>query len=336
VSGVQGFSSNLKLPRSYQWNAALEKSFGGKQVISLTYVGQAGSDLLRREILKQPNANFANFFQLTLNSARSNYSALQLQFRRPLSSRLQGLLNYTWSHSLDSVSDDVTLAVSNTVISASRDYASSDFDVRHIFSGALYYDLPAAAKSGFFALLTKSWSLNTVIVARTGFPFNVLLSAPSSLGGVTYSRPDRISGQPVYLRGSQCASVFQGLGVLKQGQGCPGGQGLNPSAFLTPTTPQQGTEGRNDIPGFGLTQADISAARKFPIAEHLNLQFRADAFNVFNHPNFANPFPQLDAGVSTLLSRRMLNQQLGGASGLNALFQQGGPRSLQLSLKMTF
>ena len=55
---VDGFSPNLKLPRSYQWNAALEKSFGGNQVLSVTYVGQTGRDLLRREILPSPNANF--------------------------------------------------------------------------------------------------------------------------------------------------------------------------------------------------------------------------------------------------------------------------------------
>ena len=133
---VDGFDPNLKLPRSYQWNVALEKSFGGHQAISATYVGQAGRDLLRQEALYQPNANFQGAFELTGNSARSNYNAFQLQYRRPLASRVQALLNYTYSHSLDNASNDVIAGLSNTVISAANDYASSDFDVRHSFSGA--------------------------------------------------------------------------------------------------------------------------------------------------------------------------------------------------------
>jgi hypothetical protein len=148
------------------------------------------------------------------------------------------------------------------------------------------------------------------------------------------SRPDRVVGQPVYLVGSQCASVFQGLGVLSQGQSCPGGQGVNPAAFSIPPTVRQGTEGRNDIRGFGLAQVDLSIARRFPMTEKLGLQFRADAFNLLNHPNFANPIALLDVGgPAYLLTGMMLNSGLGG---LNPLFQEGGPRSLQLSLKLNF
>ncbi len=143
-----GFDPNLVLPRSYQWNVAIEKSFGGTQAVSATYLGQAGRDQLRREALQQPNPNFTNDFFLTRNSAYSNYNALQVQFRRKLSSGLQALLNYTWSHSLDNAADDVTIGLPGNVASAANDYASSSFDVRHSFSGAISYDLPAAAKSG--------------------------------------------------------------------------------------------------------------------------------------------------------------------------------------------
>lgn len=332
---ISAFSPDLKLPRSYQWNVAMEKSFGGKQSLSATYVGQAGRDLLRREGLNRPNPNFESVFQLTQNDARSNYNALQIQYRRPLSSRLQALLNYTWSHSLDDVSDDVTLALpaSVAVVSGANDYASSDFDVRQSFSGALSYDVPAAANSGPLALLTKDWSVDTVIVARTGFPFNAVITTPSVLGGSGTTRADLVPGQPLYVRGAQCASVFQSPGVLAPGHACPGGLGLNPNAFVIPPTPRQGTEPRNDIAGFGLTQVDLSIGRKFPITERFNLQFRADAFNVFNHPNFTNPFPNLNFGPSALLSTETLNNGLGG---LSPLFQEGGPRSLQLSLKLTF
>jgi hypothetical protein len=315
---VEAFAPNLRLPRSYQWNLALEKSFGGKQVISATYVGQAGRDLLREEASFQPNPSFGSTFLLLQNDALSNYHALQVQYRRSLSARVQALLNYTWSHSEDNASNDVVAGLSNTVISAATDYGSSDFDVRHSFSGAITFAVPAASKSGPFGLLTRDWSVDTVIIARTGFPFNATVSSTSATGFFVQTRPDRVPGQPSWIAQP----------------GAPGGKIINSAAFLPPSTFGQGTEGRNDIPGFGLTQVDLSIGRKFPIREGLNLQFRADAFNALNHPNFSNPAGTIDSGDPTdLQSIRMLNQGLGG---LNPLFQEGGPRSLQLSMKLNF
>jgi hypothetical protein len=317
-TGVTGFSPDLKLPRSYQWNVALEKSFKDKHVISATYVGQAGRDLLRQQALYQPNANFAGALLLTLNDARSNYSALQLQYRKPLASGLQILLNYTWSHSLDNASDDVVAGLPGNIISAASDYSSSTFDVRQSFSGALNYDIPAKAKSGPLALLTKSWSLQSVIVSRSGFPFNAMVYVASPVPqGYALSRPDLVSGQPLWI----------------PNQTAGGGKSLNPAALQVPTTPRQGTEGRNDIQGFGLTQVDLSIGRAFSITERLNLQFRGEAFNLFNHPNFTNPYGLVEFGPPYLKSPSMINQGLGG---LTPLFQQGGPRSLQLSLKISF
>lgn len=108
---------------------------------------------------------------------------------------------------------------------------------------------------------------------------------------------------------------------------------INANAFVAPQTPRQGTEPRNSIKGFGLTQADLSIARIFPLYESLNLQFRADAFNILNHPNFTNPPGYIQYGQYGFQSQQMLNNGLGG---LNPIFQQGGPRSLQLSLRLSF
>jgi hypothetical protein len=138
----------------------------------------------------------------------------------------------------------------------------------------------------------------------------------SALAG-QYTRPDLVMGKPVWI------SI----------PGAPGGKTLNPSAFAVPSSIRQGTEGRNDIPGFGLTQVDLSLGRLFSLGDRIRLQFRADAFNMFNHPNFTNPAGYIQYGALELQSTKMLNQGLGG---LNPLFQGGGPRSLQLSLKLTF
>jgi outer membrane receptor protein involved in Fe transport len=312
---VQAMAPDLKLPRSYQWNVALEKSFAG-QVVSATYVGQAGRDLLRNEALYQPNDNFASAFEVNVNSARSNYAALQLQYRRPVSHGVQILANYTLSHSLDNASNDVVGSTPGVIISGASDYASSQFDVRHSFSSALSINLPSAGKNLWVSGITKDWSLQSVIVARSGFPFNAQIFGYSP-GGYAISRPDLVPGQPIWIKDT----------------GAAGGRSLNPSAFATPATERQGTEGRNDIPGFGLAQMDLSLGRLFPIRERCKLQFRADVFNLLNHPNFTNPAAYIQLGSFYLHSSKMLNNGLGG---LNPLFQQGGPRSMQLSAKISF
>lgn len=323
-SFVAGVARDLKLPRSYQWNLALERAFGQKQAVSVTYVGQAGRSLLRQEALYQPNANFSGEFVLTRNDAYSNYHALQLQFRKTFASSFQALLNYTFSHSLDNSSNDAVVGLSGTVISAARDYASSDFDTRQSFSGGVSYAIPAAGGNRFSSSLTRDWSVEGIVVARTGFPFNaVVVGTSPDPGGIVRTRPDRVPGQPLWI----------------PTPGAPGGKMLNynpvamTGAFEVPSTTRQGTEGRNDIPGFGMTQIDLSISRKFPLWERLNLQFRADAFNVLNHPNFTNPLGYIQFGDVYLQSNQMLNQGLGG---LSPIFQQGGPRSLQLSLRLDF
>src|SRR5581483_8294740 len=108
-----------------------------------------------------------------------------------------------------------------------------------------------------------------------------------------------------------------------------GSKSLNPNAFVVASTTRQGNERRNDINGFGMTKIDLSVERKFRLRESTSLQLRGDAFNVTNHPNFSKPSGLFQFGPSELQSGDMLNQLLGG---LNPLFQQGGPRSLQVSL----
>ena len=111
---------------------------------------------------------------------------------------MQALLNYSFSHSLDNASNDVVAGVSNTVISAANDYASSDFDARHSFSGAVTWQIPSTKHDPILSAITRDWSLATIVVARSGFPFNaqVFLGAgvlrKNSPGPIWY--PDNRSG----------------------------------------------------------------------------------------------------------------------------------------------
>ncbi len=311
---VNAFSPDLKLPRSYQWNVAVEKSFNDNRALTVTYVGQVGRRLLRTEGLGAPNADFTGTFFLTNNSASSNYNGLQVQFRQPMVHGVQALLNYTFSHSIDNASNDTVQYISSAVISAANDRSSSDFDVRHSFSGAVSIAIPTPTHAKGVASLLRNWSTDLVVVARSGFPFNGSIARPVEGSA---PRADRIAGQPVWLSDAQI----------------PGGKSLNPNAFAVPPSGQQGTEARNDISGFGLTQVDVSLARQFFLTDRWQLLFRTDAFNVLNHPNFTNPLALIGSNPRYLESQSMLNQGLGG---LNPLFQEGGPRSLQLSLKLTF
>jgi hypothetical protein len=292
----------------------MEKVFLGTQALSVTYVGQAGRNLLRTEGLGAPNSNFTGTFYLTYNGASSDYNALQIQYRRPLANRVQALLNYTLSHALDNASNDTVDFVSSSVISAANDRASSDFDARHSFSGAITVSLPGPTESKTLAAMFGNWSVDSVVVARSAFPFNGIIGTP--VDG-SEPRPNRDLSQAAWISNPMAG----------------GGRSLNPNAFSVPPVGVQGTEGRNDLRGFGLTQVDLSLARRFAITERVNLQFRTDAFNIFNHPNFTSPLGLIGSNPIYLSSESMLNHGLGG---LNPLFQQGGPRSLQLSLKLTF
>jgi hypothetical protein len=122
--------------------------------------------------------------------------------------------------------------------------------------------------------------------------------------------------------------------------------GFNPAAFTpVPTnasgnpTQVQGTLGRNVMRGFGASQIDFAIHRQFNLTERVNLQFRAEAFNLFNHPNFGPIDDDMTDGGEFGQSRSTLNNYLGGGGegvGLNSLYQIGGPRSIQLALKLSF
>lgn len=325
-SVIDGFDPDLRTPYSYQWNVALEKSFAAAQSLSLTYVGQRGASLLRQRLIPRPNPNFTGIFALTANGDSSTYHALQIQYRRPVAKRLQALVNYSWSHSIDTNSSDVSALAPDNIVSSAQDRGSSTFDVRHNFGGALTYNLPTIGSKGVLPVLSRGWSIASYLYARTGFPIDVTTKrAPfpsfASFLGLVSVRPDGVLGQQIWTVDPSA----------------PGGKRLNINAFSVQTQARQGTLGRDSIEGFGATQIDLSIAREIRVFEQVKLRFQADMFNVLNHPNFANPLANVDSSGSFGLANQMLNQGLSiGGFGLSPLYQLGGPRSTQLCAKLTF
>ena len=330
-SHVVGFLPTIKQPYTYQGNLSYEQSLGEKQSITLAYVGSAGHSLLREEEFNSspPLPPAFERVELVTNRGYSNYNAFQGSFRRRATSGLEVLGSYTLAHSLDNGSSDQVTNVPTQFVSASRDYGPSSFDIRHAGTIALVYALPSFECSRFCSAMFRGWGVNTFVTARSSPPVDVTVSRLLS-SGFYFLRPDLVPGMPLYLADPLA----------------PGGRQFNGAAFRVPQAEIQGDLGRNALRAFPLLQGDVSIRREFRCTEHLRLQARLEAFNVLNHPNFTPPSGNLGSsfapGQISLnpvfgISQSLLNSGLqDGSSGFNPLYQVGGPRSLQLALKLEF
>ena len=312
ISSITIIDKNLQTPYTLQWNAAYEQQVGASQSVTLTYVGSSGRNLLRTATYDGQNPDFSSIRVFT-NGGESNYNALQTQFQRNLSAGLQILASYTWAHSID------TESLTQGAQPPSR--APSDFDIRHTFSGAISYDIPKPHWNQFANTVLGGWSVHSLIIARSAAPVELVATFPT-IPFSFVARPDVVPGQPFYLDDPTSG----------------GGKRLNPAAFAFPAANQQGNLGRNALRGFGATQVDFAIQRSFKLVEPVALRFRADMFNLFNHPNFGPPDRRL---FSTTFGRsqQTLAQSLGtgGADGgFSPIYQIGGPRSVQLSLRLEF
>ena len=323
------FDPQLKLPYTLNWNVALERSLGWGQSISAAYVGTAGRRLLHTHTLFDQNPAFP-FLRMTTNAGRSDYRALQVQFNRSLQNGLASGVSYTWARSLDNVSEDSARNVLMSSANPALDRGPSDFDARHQLNGFVSYDLPSLFSQGVGNRISRNWNVSSIVNLRSAKPVNVVYLIPTPFG-VAYFRPDVVAGEPLY--------IFD--------PAIEGGRAINPAAFLPPSDLEQGNLGRNSLRGFPLHQIDLALRRAFNFTEHVSLQFRVDVFNVFNHPNFADPigrdrvlggaFPGSTFTPNSTFGRSssLLGQSLSD-SGFGAFYNNGAPRTLRFSVKLRF
>ncbi len=346
LSPLSAFDPNLQLPYSLQWNFAMEQAIGGQQTVSASYIGSAGRRLIQSAVVSSPNPSFAAA-SLVSNAGTSDYNALQVQFQRRLSQGLQALASYTWSHSIDTASASSSFNSGNALVAGINPNANrgpSDFDIRHAFSAGITYEIPTPRMNAFADVALGGWSLQNVIQVRSAPPVSVFDSSFTQLfGGVAQIRPDVIPGIPFYLHGAQ----YPGGTILNNtpDEGGPGclGPFCPPPTDANGTPLRQGNLGRNALRAFGATQWDFAVHRTFPIHDSLKLQFRAEMFNVLNHPNFGPPVADISDTAQFGQSTQMLGQSLNGGFGgnlgggsLSPLYQIGGPRSIQFALKLLF
>ena len=315
---VFAFPSHLQLPYTLAWNVALEQAIGQSQSVTLSYVGSDGRRLIQEQShsINSLNPDFGTIYYVP-NGVTSNYQALQAKFTRNVARGLHALASYTWSHSIDFGSNASELPLTR---------GNSDFDVRHNLEVGMSWDIPTLKASSISEHLLNGWGLDARLMSRTAFPITLRgarITDPST-GNSYYGNVDLVPGRPVYLYGPQ----YPG------GRALNGGPNTTPStaALVAPTGTDPGNAPRNFVRGFGATQFNLAARRDIHLSDHLNLQFRAEAFNVLNHPSFGYVDPYL-TDITFGQATQTLNQSLGTVA---AQYQQGGPRSMQFTMKFVF
>jgi hypothetical protein len=235
--------------------------------------------------------------------ANSHYHGLQVTAIKRLGHGLEGQINYTWSHCLDTVSNGGFLQFSAGGIlnplpgELARDYGPCDYDIRNNLNAQYVYRFPSRVKRHALGEVLNGWQASGTLFWHSGIPFSVL-STPYSANGNGI-----VNGS-----GPQFASVVPGVPLYRHnpvpGVTQPGTiQWLNPDAFVSAVDPstgacnggdtaqtcQFGNLGRNALRGPDFVWSDFYLTKFFPLTERVTLRFEAQFFNVFNHPNFGLP-----------------------------------------------
>ena len=261
----------------------------------------------------------AGFFWYT--EGNTSYNALQIDVSKRISHGLQFRGNYTWSKNLD-INSALTIAQGNNQPqmimdrnNLPRDWGPSALNVTNQVSLSASYDLPFGHNKpwlnnlhGAAEKLIGGWQLNQITTLLSGFPFTPVIGANRS-GDGDIRNPDRPSLNP----------AFTGPVIL----GSPN-QWYNPNAFILPAAGTYGNLGRGVYSGPGLAELDLSLTKMTTITERMRLQFRAEFFNVLNHPNFASPNPTVFSGTTFNASAGLINNTVTPS------------REIQFALKLMF
>jgi hypothetical protein len=364
-------NGKLHAPYFMQWSLGIEHQIGTTASIQAQYVGTRA--------VNQPYTTQVNGYQTVCQGcfapfpymqptdprfgavtqfstgANSNYNGLQLTAMKRMGHGLQGQVNYTWSHCLDTVSNGGFLQFSAGGILSplpgelARDYGSCDYDIRHNLTGQYVYQLPLKVKDHWLGYGLNGWQVSGTAFWHSGVPFSVL------------STPYSANGQGIVQgSGPQFASIVPGVPLYEQ-HPIPGVtqagtiQWLNPDAFVSAVDPstgacyggdspqdcQFGNLGRNGLRGPDFVWNDFYLTKWFPVTEQAKLRLDAQFFNVFNHPNFALPNMVL-AGIpgkpSTQTGFGALTYTTSPPTGLLGVGLGGdsSPRMIAFQLRLEF
>jgi hypothetical protein len=315
---VDSYADDFATPRIWQWSATIDQELGGIGALEISYIGSHGEHQLVQDFRIAPNDNFEDSITIRRTIGTSDYHGLQAQYTRRLSRGFQAYAAYTWSKAIDEASESFgTFALVR---------GPTDFDTRHVLSTALTYELPHPHR-GLLNDVIGGWNVSLLGRVQSAAPLNIIATNFVILNGTVQAlRPNLLTDVPVYIHHPSL----------------PGGKAINfttdPSRpgcvgpFCNPAPDTQGNLGRNVIRGFGASQIDLAVKRRFSLREKVALSLSLEAFNVLNHPNFGPPNGSMTSGQFGRPSA-MLGRSLGG---LSPIYQIGGPRSMQLSVRLQF
>jgi len=322
---------NLRTPYIHNYNLNVQHELRPGTVLQVGYVGSRGSKLFRvrdinqaspgpaatRQLRRPFNSEFPqfSFIDYLETSANSNYNALQTTLKQRLSRGLNLYVAYTWSKSIDDASNGIyggTRGVSfpQDSFDLRAERAVSSFDTRHRFSANFTYDLDFLMGLGP-KRLTEGWQLSGIYTGMSGLPITPFLSVDVSGTGELNDRPDLIADPNAGARRDAA-------------------QWFNKAAFARPADGTFGSSGRNTIIGPTLHIVDFSVSKTTKLAERLSLQFRAEFFNLFNHPNLSLPNVDFTSAAFGSIS------ETPDVTAGNPRLGEGGPRVGQFALKLIF
>jgi len=317
-------SWNLAVQRALPWKFVLEAAYVGNHGVDLPTVfninaasvpgsGTAGRPLVQRFGVNGPTADVA----LKFVGMSSNYHALQVKFDRKFSGGFLMTTAYTYGKALGFKTDGGAVTINSTVGALAeyiggnirRNYASLEYDRRHTFVNSIIYELPfgkgkSLLASGVGSQLLGGWQVSSVLTVMTGLP--LVFSGGGALNAPGNQQVPNLNGT---LR------VLHGIG--------PGHPWFDTSAFAAGPDNALGTAPRIAFSGPSLFDLDASVFRKFPIREHVGLEFRVEAISVTNTPQFSNPVTNINSSSFGLVT-----------STRTAPY--GGNRWVQLGAKLTF
>jgi hypothetical protein len=378
-----GVDPNIRTPYVQNWNVNIQQAFGKNTTFELGYVGSKGTRLFRFRDINQPSqgqitaydtgpacaggfvvpncpiagfdsggnvprTTFPNFFYVNQeeSSAFSTYNALQATFHINAWHGLSTQANFVWSHSIDNASDleDFIPNASqpNNSLEPLLERGNSNFDIRRRFSWYFTYQFPSSA--GSYAKVKSGWGIDGTATLQDGQPFtlNYNFEGDYSGSGEGFDRPDLVG--PVQYGSAPANFLNLGNFQVPCTFGNTTATSLSGDSNCLAGTRHFGDLGRNVLIGPPFKEFNFSVFKDTALTERVNLQLRAEFFNLFNHPNFANPeLPNFiaDPGVNGIgANGRGVGYYALTATGDvgigNPFLGGGGPRGIQFAAKVTF
>jgi len=295
-------AGNILNPKFVQYNLEVQHTFGSKTALSVNYVGNRGYDLFVNDAFANaasktvaglpaavPDSRVGNVSSLS-NSGISNYNGVTASLVQRFTRGFSGRLNYSWSHSLDDVSNGGILPYSLgdsllgqlNPIGLRNNYSNSDYDIRHLVSANYVWDLPFKPSSPVLRQIAGGWTLSGTVYHRTGLPFSIVDAlAPSSIMSNAVNTVFLVD--PLTTVSNSCTSPLQPCYLSAN--------------FPAPTSETAfASRPRNSYRGPAYTGSDFSVAKKFHLTERVGFTGGVNFYNVFNHPNFANPVGDISSG----------------------------------------